>query len=113
MVNQKAEAGGCGDSQVAAQALREGQRLEIKKAAGKKGRGKGRKEGRREGGKEGRKEAIRVLSWQIFSSAGFQSLRLQPEVEAASGSNEPPSQKPDKAATDAGSVFKWLGGAEG
>lgn len=85
MVNQKAEAGGCGDSPVAAQALREGQRLEIKKAAGKKGRRKGRK--------EGRKEVIRVLSWQIFSSAGFQSLRLQPEVEAASGSNEPPSPK--------------------
>lgn len=70
----------------------------------------GKKEGGKEAGKEGRKEAIGVLSWRIFSPAGFQSLRLQPEVEAALGSNEPPFQKPNKAATDAGSVFKGLGG---
>lgn len=47
---------------------------------------------------------------QPCSVAGSQSLSLQPEVEAASASAEPPSLKPDKAPTDAGSVFKGLRG---
>lgn len=79
-------------------------------------------EGRQEVWKEARKEgrrtslSITALSWQICSPAvslglGLSlSLSLQPEVQAASGSTQPPSLKPDKAPTDAGSVFKGLRG---